>query len=239
MSKIRKLLVATTTCTALVTSAPVLAQETEFSWTGFYVGGGLGMGSSNYDAGGSYSDRVPVPPVSIGLDLPDLGGEGFLGSLRAGYDYQVNETFVVGASFDAAFGKNIVNDTSLAVSGLGNIDYEISPSQTYTISARAGYVANTTTMLYGLLGYSRGTFEGDLSGSLVPAAAYDFDLDGITVGFGMETMLTDQVSLGIEYRRTDFERYSFYDGTLNGTDNAEIGFDSSVQSVQALVNYRF
>lgn len=222
----------------------------DFEWTGFYVGGGIGTGSSNYELGGSYSD----PPISASLDLPELGGNGMLGSVRAGYDHQINENFVVGASLDALF-SDVTNDTNVNLSGdfIGgvaaetlNLDYELSPSEIYTIAVRAGYLGNDTTMLYGLVGYSRGTFEGDLNGSFSidgssesGSTSYNFDLNGMTVGFGMETMLSGNLSLGIEYRYTDFDRYRFYEGPLIGGDNVEVGFDTSVQSVQGLLSYRF
>ena len=235
---------------------PVAAPSVvEFEWTGFYVGGGIGMGSSNYEVGGSYSSPNTNPPISASLGLPELGGDGMLGSVRAGYDHQINENFVVGASLDAMFSK-VTNDTNFNLSaditgGVAaetlNLDYKLGPSEMYTIAVRAGYLSNETTMLYGLFGYSQATFGGDLSGSLAidgtpiesGSTSYDFDLNGMTVGFGMDTMLSGNLSLGIEYRYTDFDRYRFYDGPLFGGDNVEVGFETSVQSVQGLLNYRF
>ena len=213
------------------------------------------MGSSNYEVGGNYSNPTTNPAISANLGLPDLGGDGMLGSVRAGYDHQIDENFVIGALLDAMF-SNVTNDTSFNLSAdvtggeaaeTLNLGYELGPSEMYTIAARAGYLSNETTMFYGLFGYSRATFGGDLSGSLAidgtpiesGSTSYDFDLDGMTIGFGMDTMLSRNLSLGIEYRYTDFERYSFYDGPLFGADNVEVGFETSVQSVQGLLSYRF
>lgn len=228
----------------------VASTGTEFQWTGFYVSGGIGMGSSNYELGLSYSASASSTPSS--LDFPDLGGEGMIGSIRAGYDHQVNEKFILGAHIDAAFSQ-IINDTNLSLSAdlIGSefdFGYDLSPSTIYTLAGRAGYLANETTMLYGLLGYSQGNFEGVLSGSFMggesqeesETLSYTFERDGVTVGFGMETILAANLSLGIEYRYTRFDRYSFYDGGLtDDEDNIEIGFDTSVQSVQGLLSYRF
>lgn len=235
-----------------VPSPVVVASVNDFEWTGFYVGGGIGWGSSNYEIDGSYSSVNPSAPVSASLDLPDLGGDGMIGSLRVGYDYQASENLILGATIDR-YMSNVVNDTNFNVSGgadaeVLNFEYDLSPSKIYTISGRVGYLANETTMLYSLLGFSRGTFEGNLSGSLTVdgspsgnvSSSYDFELDGVTVGFGIDTMLSGNLGFGIEYRYISFDRYSFYDGPLfGGGDNAEVGFDTSVQSVQALLNYRF
>lgn len=264
-------LVSTTIILILALNTPVLADGPDhapaptsvaapsvddFEWTGFYVGGSIGRGSSNYEIDGSYSNGNSSPPISASINLPDLGGDGMIGSVRVGYDYQRSESLIVGASIDASF-SDVVNDTNLNLSAnfageadaeTLNFEYELSPSKIYTIAGRVGYLANETTMLYSLLGYSRGTFEGNLSGSLTvdgnPAgnvsSSYDFELDGVTVGFGIDTMLAGNLGFGIEYRYTSFDRYRFYDGPLiGGGDNVEVGFDTAVQSVQALLNYRF
>lgn len=213
------------------------------SWTGFYAGGSLGFGSANYDIGATYDN--PGIPLTASLNLPDLGAQGALFGLQAGYNYQMSSNWVIGAQIDA-MGSNITNDTALSVvSGPNSItgNYDLTVSSMYTVSGRLGYLTSPNTMVYGLLGVTRGNFSGDynLAVNAVPLAAgsYDFSLNGMAVGIGMETMLNDHLSLGVEYRYNSMQRYTFYNGPLLGGDTLDVGFDTSVHTFRAMLNYRF
>lgn len=212
-------------------------------WTGFYVGGALGYGASNYDIGASYSN--PGIPLNLGLNLPDLGGQGGLYGLQAGYNYQLSNAWVIGAQIDA-IGTGITNDTSLtAVLGPNSLaaTYDLNVDSMYTISGRVGRLTSPDTMVYGLLGFTRGNFSGayaaSVNGTPLAAGGYDFSLNGLAVGIGMETMLSSNVSLALEYRYNHMDRYTFYNGPLVGGDTLDVGFDTSVHTVRAMINYRF
>lgn len=212
-------------------------------WTGFYVGGSLGYGSSNYDLSGTYNN--PGIPLNIGINLPDLGGQGALYGLQAGYNRQVSGNMVIGAQIDA-MGSGITNDTALTLtSGANtlNFNYDLNVASMYTIAGRVGYLTSPQTMFFGLLGFTRGNFSGDyaatFNGAPVGAGGYDFSLNGVAVGIGMETMLNDHLSLGLEYRYNAMERYTFYNGPVAGGDNLDVGFDTAVHTVRAMLNYRF
>lgn len=213
------------------------------SWTGLYAGASLGFGSANYDIDGTYDN--PGIPLTASLNLPDLGAQGVLFGLQAGYNHQLSSTWVIGAQIDA-MGSNITNDTALnVVSGPNSItgNYDLTVSSMYTVSGRLGYLTSPNTMVYGLLGVTRGNFTGDynLAVNAVPLAAgsYDFSLNGMAVGVGMETMLNDHLSLGVEYRYNSMQRYTFYNGPLVGGDTLDVGFDTSVHTFRAMLNYRF
>jgi outer membrane immunogenic protein len=106
----------------------------------------------------------------------------------------------------------------------------------YTLSLRGGYLVNPETQMYGLIGYSRGSFDGDLTSSagIGLNADYSFEMDGVTLGAGLETLVTDAISLGIEYRMTQFEDYNLISAGVNSVD-----LDTNVQTVQVFMNYRF
>lgn len=211
------------------------------SWTGFYAGGSLGFGSANYDIDATYTN----PPLSAGLNLPDLGAQGVLFGLQAGYNHQLSSNWVIGGQIDA-MGSNITNDTALNISLPPNSitgNYDLTVSSMYTVSGRLGYLTSPNTMVYGLLGVTRGNFTGDYNLSLnaapVLAGSYDFSLNGMAVGIGMETMLNDHLSLGVEYRYNSMQRYTLYNGPLFGGDTLDVGFDTSVHTFRAMLNYRF
>src|SRR3954447_25161254 len=75
--------------------APMMAAP---SWTGFYLFGGAG--------GGLWAADSNVQTLA-GVDLTRdkrLGGSGWFGTVGAGYDWQVNPTWVVGIFGDGQFG---------------------------------------------------------------------------------------------------------------------------------------
>ncbi|MCB1404883.1 MAG: outer membrane beta-barrel protein [Rhodobacteraceae bacterium] len=211
------------------------------SWAGFYAGGSLGVGSANYDLGGRYTN---LAPVDIALNLPDLGGQGGLFALQGGYNFQLSSRWVAGVQLDATV-TNIANDTSLSVA-IGantlNASYDLTVRSMYTLGGRIGYLTSPDTLVYGLLGVSRGNFEGsyaaDINGTPLVNGSYDFSLNGAAVGVGVETRLSDRTTLGLEYRYNHMERYSFYDGPALG-GNLEVGFDTAVHTVRAMVNVHF
>src|SRR5258708_28951429 len=76
--------------------APMVAP----SWTGFYIfgGGGYGMFDSN-----TYVTSFPAgTPLTIGQKV---GGDGYFGTVGAGYDWQFNGSWVAGVFVDGQFGS--------------------------------------------------------------------------------------------------------------------------------------
>jgi outer membrane immunogenic protein len=226
--------------------APVIAPApvADDFWSGFYVGAALGYGSANYDLYGDLGFGFPPNDLSLTANLPDLGGEGFIGSLQAGYSHQFSGGFVLGVQLDGTWG-NIENDTAVTLDVGGNTEfdfgYDLTVSQMYTLSVRGGFLVNPDTQFYGLVGYSRGTFDGALSldfGGFSESGDYSFELNGLTFGGGIETRVTDAVSVGIEYRMTNFEDYDFIDINEPGL-SANLGFETNVQTVRVFANYRF
>ncbi|MCC5993113.1 MAG: porin family protein [Rhodobacteraceae bacterium] len=219
-----------------------------FNWEGFYAGASLGYGSTNYDPSINWSD--PSIPAALGIDLPDLGGRGGLGSLQAGYNFMLSDNMVAGIQLDGTFSA-INNTTGLNLMlGPNEIDFEyrIAPRTMYTIAGRLGYLTNPDTMVYGLLGYTRANFRGswdllatDGVDTFTADGSYSFALNGAAIGMGIETRLSNNMTLGLEYRYNHMQRYSFIDqdGVFTPDDNLEIGFDTSVQTIRAGLNFHF
>src|SRR5205807_3392623 len=71
-----------------------------YNWTGFYIFGGAGGGI--WDA----STFTRVTPGGTALSINQTqGGDGWFGTVGAGYDWQVNQTWVVGIFGDGQFGS--------------------------------------------------------------------------------------------------------------------------------------
>ena len=156
--------------------APVVAVAAPNFWEGPWIGVHLGMGSTNYDLGGSVTDGMGATLGS--LNLPDLGGQGPLVGLQAGYGFMLGAQSVAGLQLDYSY-SSISNDSSLFIaadaigSGSPEIDatYSLAPRSMYGISARLGYLPSDDTQIYGLIGYSRANFRGDLN----------LDVDGVRI----------------------------------------------------------
>src|SRR5262249_54436156 len=101
-----------------------------FSWTGFYLGAGVG-----YSIG--TSELTPL--------TTDVGLQGLQGVVSAGYDLQVNHNVVLGVLVDYAF---------------GNVDGDLSPlrftiSNQWAVGARAGYLVTARSLWYANAGWTR------------------------------------------------------------------------------------
>lgn len=150
--------------------APQMTAPVTGQWTGGYVGGQLGYG--DVDAGGA------------------LTGDGVIGGLVAGYDYDFGN-YVVGAGVDADFADidvggatTLENVARLKLRG----GYKIGDGLAYATAGAAH--ANTDT-----LGSDNGYF----------------------VGLGYEHMLTDQFTVGGELLQHKFDNFNNSGNDIDAT----------------------
>src|SRR5271167_559161 len=107
----KKLLIALSTLAAFTGSAMAadMAPQTYrapppmvpvYSWTGFYIFGGVGGGLWNANT------FTRVTPGGAALSInQNQGGNGWYGTVGAGYDWQVSPTWVFGILADGQFGS--------------------------------------------------------------------------------------------------------------------------------------
>lgn len=217
-----------------------VAPAPAFSWAGFYAGAGLGYGSTNYNLSGEYADG----PDSIAIELPELGGRGGLASLQAGYNFMLSDTMVAGIQLDGTY--SAINNTTaanLVIDGdTLDAEYRLAPRTMLTIAGRLGYLPTPDTMIYGLLGYTRANYRGvlevDVNGVNVLDDSYSFSRNGAAIGMGIETRVSSNATLALEYRYNHMQRYSFIDETFE-EESLEIGFDPSIQTIRAMLNFHF
>ncbi|WP_170314583.1 outer membrane protein [Aquibium carbonis] len=252
--------------TAYAADQIVYAPPAAYNWTGFHVGVGAGLGGVSHDAGASIYDYdtgglIQVGPIdlfSVGGML-DLGGDGALGTIEAGYDHQIGERFVIGIQGDytwsnfkagGGLGADVCyeNPDGPDNCDIGEIDdsiglnYSLTAKSSWSILGRAGYVANPGALTYVLGGFTRTKLEGDLTlnsglGGSTTIAAYDYERDGWTFGGGIEAPVTGAMSLKMEYRRTQWEN----DTNIPFTETGGISTwdDAVVQSMRGVLSWRF
>lgn len=127
--------------------------------------------------------------VSTSADLEGIGFSGIGGTVFAGYNIPAGDNLFVGveANFDLSSAK--VGDATAAT----EID------NAFGFSGRIGTNLNEKTSLYGRVGYQRGRFSVTELGQNVEES-----LDGLRLGAGVETAVSEKVSLRAEYGRTHY-----------------------------------
>jgi outer membrane immunogenic protein len=162
------------------------------NWSGAYVGGGL-----TYDFG-------KFTGSNNGRDAKDLGG-----TLYGGYNMQ-NGSIVYGAEADISYaGEDGSAGTQGATALTGTQGVNGS------VRGRVGYDLNPF-MVYGTAGVAVANhkLEGFGANDEKLAAGY-------TVGAGVETFVTDNITARVEYRYSDYQKRDF---NLGGSTISK-GFD--------------
>jgi hypothetical protein len=134
------------------------------NWTGFYAGGQLGY-------------------ANVDTDIANVDGDGFIGGLTAGYDYDLGN-WVVGAALDYDW----------ADVGLSNVP-ETTVDSIFRAKLRGGYKLGNG-LLYATGGYAMAD-TNNLG-----------DEDGYFVGAGYEHLITESISLGGEVLYHEFDGFN-------------------------------
>lgn len=90
----------------------------------------------------------------------------------------------------------------------GSLNGKVERDNIWTVGGRLGYLVTPRVLVYGLVGFSRMSLEGTLDAKFGPAnipLSIDENVDGWTVGGGVETKLDQRVSLKLEYRYSEFD----------------------------------
>jgi outer membrane immunogenic protein len=214
-----------------------------YNWTGFYIFGGGGGGI--WDADTFTSVTATGVPLSI---HQRQGGDGWFGTVGAGYDWQVNPSWVVGVFGDGQFGslRGTIQDP------FNGLSATIKMQDAWAAGVRAGYLVAPNVLSYVNAGYSGShwsgtTLLGTFSGLPVGAHTNSFNRNGWFVGGGVENSLN---IFGIaapgwfmktEYRAAYYDRKSInelVDGT-NALVGRDISFKPWVQTISTSIVYRF
>ena len=224
---------ASATANAPVYNAPVAMLA--YSWTGFYVGGGVGYGAYTTEDNSLFtSSGAPVTGPS------SSAGKGWLGTVIAGYDVQFTDRWVIGIFADYDFTSIKGEHNNLLFAGAGTLKQE----SAWAVGGRLGYLVTPATLLYATAGYTEADFSGVTYSFLFAPTVVGFQngatYDGWFVGLGAETQLTANWYARLEYRYADYKPGRT---TLFDIAGAPVGFDNSteqtMQTVRAGLSYKF
>jgi outer membrane immunogenic protein len=147
--------------------------------------GGLGWG----DRDGCYS----FFDTDCDFESFDYDLDGGLGGAKAGYNYMINNNFLIGAEIDG-FLTGISGDVDFIGGFSGKGEY----STLATFGGRLGYAMNQF-LIYGTGGYAVANF--DFEGT--SGCSFSQSRNGYFVGGGAEYKFTDRASVGVEYNYVD------------------------------------
>ncbi|MDF2995272.1 MAG: porin [Xanthobacteraceae bacterium] len=257
-----------------------------FSWTGFYIGANVGYGgdkfrypfhafADRYTRGG---DAVAVNAEAFGepQNLPqgfeladsfdlkgafDLTSSGFFGGGQIGYNYQFENSWVVGVEADFQWSgiegelsgnANLFEDDEL----LGGVNFSAGSEVEWfgTIRARLGY-AWDRVFLYGTGGAAYGKvkshgsftiFNGEGDEESISASKSDTNW-GWTIGAGLEYAITDHWTFKTEYLYVDLGKQNLFKAQDEGQigDNnylvvgAKIDVETQFHTIKAGLNYKW
>ena len=203
-----------------VKAAPIPVQT--FSWTGFYIGGNVGWGWAD-----NTYDVTPFGSL-VSYSYSPGTGNGFIGGLQAGYNYQFANNVVVGVEADLDWSD--IGSSSLVVGGpftggsiSQNIDYF------GTIRARLGYgIDRFLPYITGGAAWAKQNFS-DFYGN-----TYNDTKWGWTVGAGVEYAITNNWTVKAEYLYLGFNK-----NTTNDFFGDSYSVGSNINTAKLGVNYKF
>lgn len=205
-----------------------------FSWTGGYIGINAGY------AGGKF--KHPFELNSIDGDFGGFGGSadvtssGFVGGVQAGYNYQFENGFVLGAEADFQ-GSNLKGEVKFNADDL-SIKAGTKVEWFGTVRARLGYTATERLLVYGTGGLAYGKVKsyadfGDQGISSSKTKA------GWTVGAGAEYAFTNNWTIKSEYLYTDLGKRTLIDQDIEDVANFTLKNNVKFHTVRVGLNYKF
>ncbi len=191
-----------------------IAVPVDTDWSGFYIG------AAGFAGGFNTGIDLNFGPVAI--DVDGIGGEGVGGELQIGYDHDFG-SFVAGIQLSGRIGNTATNLE------LGGFNLDIEADYGFDALLRAGYEVGPATLAYVIGGYSYQ--HVDVSS---PIFNDNYDLDGLTIGTGVEAAVTEHLSASLEYRYTFYEDVDFDLGP-----GADLSFKPNSQTARLGLKYKF
>jgi high affinity Mn2+ porin len=211
-----------------------------YDWTGFYVGGHLGV------AWGS-SDWTTPPNLSGSLDLfqsIDSFNEAgsFFAGVQVGYDYMLPNRFLIGAVAGASF-PSFPNLAGISIGGISTLMSPVNGPETYaenmlyfgTVRGRIGY-APGNWLIYATGGFAFAYDQQTLTQLSTGTADMPFVWRlGWAAGAGFEAPIAPHWTAAVEYLFIEYGHSSVTFPTLAQQFNSNF----SLQELRASLNYRF
>jgi len=198
------------------------------SWTGFYLGAGVGLRASHADAATTSLEVNNVSQILTGSAISQpLDGTAFRASPYIGFNWQFAPQWVAGIEGDAGLGSQTTTLGGIPFSpgaqdtGGASNNFALKTTWDAGVRGRIGFLLNPATMAYVTGGAAWQHYEViSTCGICAPASAVANSITkmGWTVGGGLETALWGRWLARAEYRYADFGSAPFTITRLFGPD---------------------
>ena len=209
-------------------------------WTGFYANAGVGYGF--WDA-----DTTTVSATTGACVLctkQRQGGDGWLGEIGLGYDYQFSSRIVGGAFFDYDFSslRGTIQDQGPFLAGT------IKQNSSWYVGARAGWLMTPEILNYFSVGYTHAHFDGAAMGgtggvvmpAVVPGySTSDYSGGGWFIGSGLEVAVAPGWFWRSEYRYAEYSNQTLTDTNPAAVELTSITFKPVEQTATTEIVYKF
>lgn len=203
------------------------------NWTGCYFDGGVGYGfwRQNHFSESDPGGVALTPAVST-------GGEGWLGRLGGGCDYQVASRFVIGAFADYDFMNLRGTFQDPFTGGIGNEK----ETGAWAAGGRVGYLVTPELLTFVSGGYTQARFNTiNLSTAAIAGLAFpSHTYHGWFIGTGYEYALNSLLPISGLFWRTEYRFSSYQSANLPlATTGTASHMQNDVQTVTSGLVWRF
>jgi len=221
--------------------APVAPVPVAPSWTGFYIFGGGGGGI--WDANTGVTSNATGGCVLCVNNRQ--GGDGWFGTVGAGYDWEINHSWLIGILADGQFGSIKGSIADVGLIGTEKL------RDTWAVGARAGYLVAPNVLSYVNAGYTGSNWSGtnvllQSSGAPTGLSTGGFTGEGWFIGGGVENNLNIfGISAPGWFMKTEYRAAYYGNKDINvfagvTPTGFSVNFnDSLVQTVSTSLVYRF
>jgi outer membrane immunogenic protein len=210
-----------------VTPPVYLPPPPVFTWTGLYMGVQIGYAWGN--------DPIDVADVGVPDGFFDIRPTGVIGGAHVGYDLQIGP-WVAGLE-GTVDGTSIRGTTTSA--GVPDVTMIARSSVQGSIRLRAG-IAFDRVLIYGTGGAAFASIENEYSSGLLGLEETDSKTrSGWTVGGGIAYAITNNWSIGAEYRYSDFGRSPDFPFSSINLGTVSFTHHLTENQVQARLSYKF
>jgi outer membrane immunogenic protein len=193
------------------------------TWSGFYIGAHAGYGYAVTAITGGELDW------QLGRII-GAGSKGFVAGGLGGYNYMLSSRWVGGIELDG----NWQNIETKATTNFGQL--KGSSDWSASVRARLGYLITPSMMVFGTAGWSWSSLDIDINGNGF-VEQHSGGVSGPQVGFGVETMYTENWIIRTEYLHSFYDRVDFNTTVINGNPT-QFGFSPWVGVIRSALIYK-
>jgi outer membrane immunogenic protein len=154
------------------------AASATYNWTGYYIGGNGGYGWGSRTATFTPNDSVGICSGSFGSTCPSstsLDTKGGLGGLQAGYNLQLNQSWLAGIEADFDWSRirgtgtsNFLINPTVNPPGSSSILAEQNVKWFGTVRARLGWLPKYNMLVYATGGFAYGRIDENVTLNAFP-----------------------------------------------------------------------